>query len=93
MESFIKAAAVAIIFATPVASIAQSNQALTRAQVRTQLVQFERAGYSPLDWAQYSTNIQAAQNRAFAQDDGGRSETASYGPTVNATSQTGHRVE
>jgi hypothetical protein len=93
MESLIKAAAVAIIFVTPVASIAQSNQPLTRAQVRTELVQFERAGYSPLDWAYYSASVQAAPTRAFARDDDGRAETASYGATINATSQTGHRVE
>jgi len=46
MNKFIGIAAVALAFAAPVASFAQSNQPLTRAEVREQIVQLEKAGYN-----------------------------------------------
>ncbi|MDI7047487.1 DUF4148 domain-containing protein, partial [Escherichia coli] len=48
MKSLIKAVAIAAILAAPVASFAQSSQQpLTRAEVRRQLIQLELAGYNP----------------------------------------------
>jgi hypothetical protein len=63
IQSLIVAAAVAL----PAFSFAQSNQPLTRAEVRAQLVELEQAGYDPAsDQTQYPRNIQAAQARVDA---------------------------
>ncbi|WP_432779092.1 DUF4148 domain-containing protein [Burkholderia gladioli pv. alliicola] len=54
--------ALAALATAPVLSFAQtSQQGLTRAQVRAELVQLEQAGYNPAsDHTQYPANIQAA---------------------------------
>ncbi len=69
MEVGYEQAAVAIAFAAPVASFAQSNQPLTRADVREQIVQLEKAGYNPgfVSDSRYSADVQAAQARIDAQ--------------------------
>jgi hypothetical protein len=62
MNSLIKAVAIAVVLSAPVASFAQSNQPVTRAEVRSQLVQLENAGYRPTgDHASYPDQIQAAE--------------------------------
>jgi hypothetical protein len=47
MKSIIKAFAIAALVAAPLASFAQSSQPVTRAQVREELAQLEKAGYNP----------------------------------------------
>ena len=47
MKSLIQAVVIAAVLAAPVASFAQSNQPVTRAQVRAELIQLEKAGYQP----------------------------------------------
>jgi hypothetical protein len=65
---------VAALIAAPAISFAQSNQPLTRAQVRAELVELQQAGYDPAsDNTQYPKNIEAALSRVQAQKD------ASYG--------------
>ncbi|OUL80970.1 DUF4148 domain-containing protein, partial [Paraburkholderia hospita] len=49
MKSLIQAVVIAAALAAPLAAFAQSNQPITRAQVRAQLVQLEKAGYHPGD--------------------------------------------
>jgi hypothetical protein len=79
----IKLLAVAALVAAPVLSFAQSTEGVTRAQVRAELVQLEKAGYNPSsDETQYPTNIQAALARIHAND------TTAYGG-VNGASQSG----
>ena len=64
MKSIIYAAIAASVLAAPIASFAQSEQGLTRAQVRAELVQLEQNGYKPLaSDAQYPQNIEAAEQR------------------------------
>ncbi|TKC83494.1 DUF4148 domain-containing protein [Trinickia terrae] len=92
MKSLIKAIAVALVLAAPVASFAQSNQPLTREQVRADLVQVEKAGYSPLDWMHYPDNIQAAEARVAAQK-GAAADTSGYGSVSRDSSQSGQRGE
>ncbi|KVN11907.1 hypothetical protein WT09_20745 [Burkholderia stagnalis] len=94
MKSLINAVALAVIVAAPVASFAQSNQQpLTRAQVRAELVQLEKAGYNPNDWINYPENIQAAQAKiAAAQNTGAQADTTGYGANAVAASQAGQRV-
>ncbi|WP_347469600.1 DUF4148 domain-containing protein [Burkholderia stagnalis] len=94
MKSLINAVALAVIVAAPVASFAQSNQQpLTRAQVRAELVQLEKAGYNPNDWINYPENIQAAQAKiTAAQNTGAQADTTGYGVNAAAASQAGQRV-
>ncbi|SAL19562.1 membrane protein [Caballeronia udeis] len=70
MKSLIQAAVVAVALAAPVAVFAQSNAPLTRAQVRAELVQLEKAGYQPGqgDNVSYPAQIQAAEARVAAQN-------------------------
>lgn len=95
MKSLIQAVAIAAILAAPVASFAQSNQPLTRAEVRAQLVQLEKAGYRPAAGRDpyYPADIQAAEARVAAQSGTPQAETTGYGPGTNGTSQTGQRAE
>ncbi len=69
MKSLIKTLLVAAVIAVPVASFAQENQPLTRAEVRAQLVQLEQAGYRPGDGdnTTYPVQIQAAEARVAAE--------------------------
>ena len=66
---------------------------LTRAQVRAELVQLEKAGYNPNDWINYPENIQAAQAKiAAAQNTGAQADATGYGSNPAAASQSGQRV-
>jgi Domain of unknown function (DUF4148) len=71
MKTFAKMFTIAALIAAPVASFAQqSNGPLTRAQVRDELVQLERAGYNPGSDSNttYPEQIQAAEGRVAAQN-------------------------
>ena len=74
----------------PVASIAQSNQPVTRAQVRAELVQLEKAGYNPARSADpyYPNDIQTAEARVALQNDA----TGGMGGTVSGSSASGAPV-
>jgi hypothetical protein len=77
---------VAAVLAFPaVSSFAQSNQPLTRAEVRAQLVQVEKAGYNPSILADttYPANIQAVDAKIAAEN--GAAATA-YGNVAEGTS-------
>lgn len=91
MNTLIKAVTLAVVLAAPVASFAQSEQPLTRAEVKAQLKQIEAAGYNPaaaVD-ANYPADIQAAEARVAAQNAMAQSDTTGYGPTATGSSQTG----
>jgi hypothetical protein len=63
MKALIKTIAIAAVLAVPALSFAQSSQPVTRAQVRAELVQLEKAGYNPSNSSdtQYPATIQAAE--------------------------------
>lgn len=85
LSTLIVAAALAI---PAVSSFAQSNQSLTRAQVKSELVQLEKAGYNPAsDRSTYPVEIQAAEAKVAAQND-----QSSYGGVGDTTSASGHRA-
>ena len=87
MKSLIQAVVVAAVLAAPVASFAQSNAPLSRAQVRAELVQLEKAGYNPnASDPAYPADIQAAQARVVAQND---ATQTSYGALINGSAQSG----
>lgn len=91
MKSLISAVAVAALFAVPVASFAQSNQPVTRAQVRAELAQLEQAGYNPgADHAAYPVEIQAAEKRVSTENGTAQAQTSGYGSPAAGTSQAGH---
>ena len=84
MKTLIQTAAVAVLLTLPVASFAQTNAPVTRAEVQAQLEQLERAGYNPAaDKAHYPANRQVAQARIDAENAG------AYGGVANGTSQSG----
>ncbi|MGF6723996.1 FlaG/FlaF family flagellin (archaellin) [Paraburkholderia sp. GAS41] len=95
MKSLIKAVALAVVLAAPVVSFAQTNQPLTRAQVRSELIQLEKAGYNPAtaDDYDYPANIQAAEARVAAQNASAQADTTGYGSSANGSAQTGQRTE
>ncbi|MFP3563526.1 DUF4148 domain-containing protein [Paraburkholderia sp. SIMBA_030] len=98
MKSLIKAVAIAVVLAAPVASFAQSSQQpVTRAQVRNELIQLERAGYNPAlsNDTNYPADIQAAerrvqaQNPAVAQTQEPVADTSGYGAPMSGSTQSG----
>jgi len=93
MKSLIEAVAIAALITAPLAAFAQSNQPVTRAQVRAELVQLEKAGYNPAiaNHDDYPANIQAAEARVAAQN--GNAQTNGYGSATNGSSQAGARTE
>jgi hypothetical protein len=84
MKSLIQAVVIAAALAAPVLSFAQTNTPVTRAQVRAELEQLEKAGYRPGDGDSiyYPEEIQAAEARVAAQNAG----TSGYGGAVNGSS-------
>lgn len=90
MKSLIKAVALAAVLAVPAISFAQSqptNGPVTRAQVRGELEQLERAGYRPAENDRYyPQDIQAAEARVNAQNG---VQTSGYGPATAGSSQSG----
>ena len=94
MKSLIKAVALVIAIAAPVASFAQSEQPLTRAEVRAQLIQIEQAGYNPAvaTDSTYPADIQAAEAAVASQKDAGSNVDSSVGGTRVGSSASGIRV-
>jgi hypothetical protein len=97
MKTLISAVAIAAALAAPVASFAQANQPVTRAEVRAQLIQLEKAGYNPIaSDVDYPADIQAAEARVNAQNGttvaANTANTSGYGAPAVGTSQAGHAV-
>lgn len=90
MKSLFEAAVIAALITAPLAAFAQSSQPLTRAEVRAELVQVEKAGYNPNDWYHYPQNIQAAEARVAAEK---AAQATSFGVGTNGSSQAGQRTE
>ncbi|CAH2807664.1 MAG: hypothetical protein CBARDMAM_5393 [uncultured Caballeronia sp.] len=68
--------------AAPAFAFAQSNGPVTRAQVKAELVQLEKAGYNPGgEDVNYPQDIQAAEQQGIA--------SSSYGSPVYGTSASG----
>jgi hypothetical protein len=90
MKSLIKAVALVVVLAAPLASFAQSEQPLTRAEVKAQLKQLEQAGYNPAvaTDSTYPADIQAAEARVSAQNNA----ATGYGPSTTGSSETGSGV-
>ncbi|MFL9936923.1 DUF4148 domain-containing protein [Paraburkholderia sp. RL18-103-BIB-C] len=88
LRSLIPALALASALAAPAVSFAQqSNGPVTRAQVRAELVQIEKAGYhvGDGDHTTYPAGIQAAEARVAAQN----GAASGYGGVVSGSSEAG----
>lgn len=93
MKSLIQAVVIAAALAAPVASFAQSSQPVTRAQVRAELIQLEKAGYEPgRSDPYYPADLHAAQARVAQQNGTAQAAESSYGGGVNGASQSGRPV-
>ena len=81
---------VAAVLAIPaVSSFAQSNAPVTRAEVKAQLDQLEKAGYQPgRDDPYYPADVQAAEARVSAQN----GAATSFGGVTDGTSASGARA-
>ena len=95
MKSLIKAVALAAVLAAPIVSFAQTNEPVTRAQVRNELIQLEKAGYNPAtaNDNDYPADLQAAEARVAAQNGTAQADATGYGPGVSGSSQAGQRSE
>ncbi|WP_277184542.1 DUF4148 domain-containing protein [Caballeronia sp. BR00000012568055] len=92
MKSLISAVAVAAALVAPALAFAQQSDApLTRAQVRAELVQLEKAGYNPnINDPSYPANLQAAEARVNAQAVAQTStQSSDYGSVATGSSQSG----
>jgi hypothetical protein len=94
MKSLAYAVVAASILAAPLASFAQSNaQPVTRAEVRADLVNVEKAGYAPSgDNLTYPASIQAAEARVGTQNGAvaAVAQTSGYGREAVGATQSGN---
>lgn len=90
MKSLVEAVALVVVLAAPAASFAQSDQPVTRAEIKAQLKQLEQAGYNPAvaTDSTYPADIQAAEARVAARNNA----AGSYGPSTAGSSETGSGV-
>lgn len=88
-KSLIPAIVIASALAAPALASAQETAPVTRAQVRAELVQLEKAGYTPGagDQATYPAQLQAAEARVGAEQ--GQS---AYGAVNSGSSASGSRA-
>lgn len=86
MKTLIQAVALAVAVAAPIASFARSNEPVTRAQVRAEIVQLAQVGYhvGDSDNVHYPKAVQAAEARVAAANG-----NTGYGGVANGTSQVG----
>jgi Domain of unknown function (DUF4148) len=91
-KSIVPAIAIAAVLAAPGFAQAREDGPVTRAQVRAELVQLERAGYNPAaDQTTYPVQIQAAEARVAAQRDASQSSQSSFGGVSDGASASGHK--
>jgi hypothetical protein len=91
MKKFlISALVLSSALAAPAFAFAQNNAPITRAQVKAELVQLEKAGYNPGgDENNYPQELQAAEQRVWEQQ--GTAAT-SYGSSSSGMSASGNRA-
>ncbi|MEM5316302.1 DUF4148 domain-containing protein [Paraburkholderia sp. JHI869] len=88
MKSLIQTVAVAVALVVPMASFAQSNAPVTRAQVRAELEQLAKAGWHPGAGADphYPDDLLAAEAKVAAAN----GATSGYGGVAAGNSDAGH---
>jgi hypothetical protein len=91
VKSLVNAFAVTAVLVVPVLSFAQSNQPVTRAQVRAELVELNDAGYNPAtaNGFDYPANIRAAEAHIAARKVAEQPGIDGYGPLTTGLSESG----
>lgn len=87
MKSFLEDVVITALICAPLAAFAESEPSMTRAQVRADLVQVEKAGYNPSDWMHYPENIQAASARVATDK---QANAGGYGSANSGSSEVGN---
>lgn len=84
MKTLVHTVCAVAVMAVPIASLAQSDGALTRAQVQAEIAQLQQAGFNPANanTVDFPANMPAAAGNAADQSSG-------YGPATNGSSQMG----
>jgi hypothetical protein len=87
MKTLVHAVCAVAALAVPIASLAQSDGTLTRAQVQAEIAQLQQAGFNPANanTVDFPANMQATDASAAGQNSG-------YGPATTGSSQTGRPV-
>ena len=89
MKSWVHAVIAVAVLSAPLASFAQSTAPVSRAEVRGELVQLEKAGYSPAaEDASYPAKLQAAEARV-ADVRMAQAQTSGYGASTGTATQSG----
>ncbi|SAK86769.1 membrane protein [Caballeronia catudaia] len=89
MKSWVNAVVAIAVSSAPLASFAQSSAPVSRAQVRAELAQVEKAGYAPAaEDASYPAKLQAAEARV-ADVRLAQAQAEGYGSSTSAASQSG----
>ncbi|RKT20499.1 uncharacterized protein DUF4148 [Paraburkholderia sp. RAU2J] len=92
MKSALLTFTTAITLIVPVVAFAQQTSApLTRAQVRSELIQIEHAGYNPAerDTSTYPADIQAAEARISSRNAARPGSDSGMGSETSGASQSG----
>ncbi|MFM0480598.1 DUF4148 domain-containing protein [Paraburkholderia strydomiana] len=95
MMKLLQAVIIVVALATPLSSFAQqSNGPVSRAQVRAEVVQLEKAGYNPAqrDEARYPADIQAAEARVAAGNSSAQANAQGVGGVPGGAAQSGQRT-
>ncbi|SAL03171.1 membrane protein [Caballeronia calidae] len=84
MKTLLRTACAVAVIAVPIASLAQSGGALTRAQVQEEIARLQQAGFNPANanTVDFPTNMQAIAPSSAGQGSG-------YGSSTNGSSQVG----
>ena len=84
MKTLVHTVCAVAVIAVPIASLAQSDAGLTRAQVQAEIAQLQQAGFNPANanTVDFPANMQPSDASAAGQSSG-------YGPATNGTSQMG----
>lgn len=89
MKSWVNAVLAATVLSAPLAAFAQSSAPVSRADVRGELVQLQKAGYSPIaEDASYPARLQVAETRV-ADGRVAQAQAEGYGSSTGAASQSG----
>ena len=85
MKTLVHTVCAVAVMAVPIASLAQSDGALTRAQVQGEIAQLQQAGFNPANanTVDFPANMPATMGSASDQGSG-------YGPATSGSSQMGH---
>ena len=91
MKSLMQAIVIAVAITAPIAAFAQESTPVSRTQVKGEIAQLEKSGYSPTGSdIDYPSSLMAAEARVGAQ--GGSAVSTAYGGKVTGSIEAGSRT-